>query len=151
MLGELTKEQIARVLSDEVVGRIGCHANGRTYIVPVTYVFDGENVYGQAGPGMKIEIMRANPNVCFEVEQVDNLVNWRTVVGWGTFEELSGEEADEALQMFLRRLIPLITDEHSQPSHPLDAFATHQFGPKGWTGVIYRIRLQELHGRFEKK
>jgi len=34
MLGELTPEQINAVLFNEVVGRIGCSGEGRTYIVP---------------------------------------------------------------------------------------------------------------------
>jgi nitroimidazol reductase NimA-like FMN-containing flavoprotein (pyridoxamine 5'-phosphate oxidase superfamily) len=42
MLGELTPEQINAVLFSEVVGRIGCHSEGRTYVVPITYVFDGD-------------------------------------------------------------------------------------------------------------
>jgi uncharacterized protein len=45
MLGELNAEQINAVLLGEVVGRIGCYGEGRTYFVPVTYVFDGEAVY----------------------------------------------------------------------------------------------------------
>jgi uncharacterized protein len=44
MLGELTPEQINAVLVNEVVGRIGCFGEGRTYIVPIAYVFDGEAV-----------------------------------------------------------------------------------------------------------
>jgi uncharacterized protein len=69
MLGELKPEQINAVLFNEVVGRIGCHGEGRTYIVPITYVFDGDAVYGHSAEGLKIRMMRANPNVCFEVDQ----------------------------------------------------------------------------------
>jgi uncharacterized protein len=65
MLGELTAEQINAVLFNEVVGRIGCHGEGRTYVVPVTYVFDGEAVCAHSAEGLKIRIMRANPDVCF--------------------------------------------------------------------------------------
>jgi hypothetical protein len=37
--------------------------------VPITYVFDGEAVYAHSADGLKIRMMRANPHVCFEVDQ----------------------------------------------------------------------------------
>lgn len=46
MLGELNRAQIDQVLRGELVGRVGCHAGGQTYVVPITYVYDGEYVYG---------------------------------------------------------------------------------------------------------
>ena len=48
MLGELDAEQIEELLRAEVLGRIGCHADGRTYVVPVTFAYDGECVYGHS-------------------------------------------------------------------------------------------------------
>ena len=33
--------------------------------------------------------MRANPFVCFEVEDIDDLANWHSVIAWGVFEELA--------------------------------------------------------------
>ena len=58
MLGELTPEQINAVLFSEVVVRIGCRGEGRTYIVPVIYVVDGEAVYAHSAEGLKIRMMR---------------------------------------------------------------------------------------------
>ena len=91
MLGELTLEQMNEVLFNEVVGRIGCHGEGRTYVVPITYVFDGDAVYGHSADGLKIRMMRANPRVCFQVDQRENLANWRSVVAQGIYEELHGQ------------------------------------------------------------
>ncbi len=59
MLGELNQEQIEQVLRSEVIGRLGCHASGRTYVVPVTYAYDGERIICHSGLGRKIEMMRA--------------------------------------------------------------------------------------------
>lgn len=41
MLGTLTRAQIDGLLQQSTVGRIGVHADGKTYVVPVTYVYDG--------------------------------------------------------------------------------------------------------------
>lgn len=37
MLKNLSKEQIEIVISENIVGRLGCHADGKTYAVPVSY------------------------------------------------------------------------------------------------------------------
>lgn len=150
MLGELTPEQINAVLFNEVVGRIGCHGEGRTYIVPIIYVFDGEAVYGHSAEGLKIRMMRANPDVCFQVDQRENLANWRSVVAWGVYEELQGKEALDALQILVARLMPLVTSETLRlPDAPSLAAAKHVIdAPKT---IIYRIRLTERTGRFEKR
>jgi nitroimidazol reductase NimA-like FMN-containing flavoprotein (pyridoxamine 5'-phosphate oxidase superfamily) len=58
MLGELSKEQIEKLLKELPVGRIGCHSDGITYIVPVNYVYDGTNLYAHSAKGMKIDMMR---------------------------------------------------------------------------------------------
>ena len=150
MLGELTPEQINAVLFNEVVGRIGCSGDGRTYIVPITYVFDGEAVYGHSADGLKIKMMRANPNVCFQVDQRENLANWRSVVAWGVYEELQGKEALDALQILVARLMPLVTSETLRlPDGPsLPAARPVIDAPKT---IMYRIRLVERTGRFEKR
>lgn len=150
MLGELTPEQINAVLFSEVVGRIGCHREGRTYVVPVTYVFDGDAVYAHSAEGLKIRLMRANPHVCFQVDQRENLANWRSVVAWGVYEELQGKAALDALQILVARLIPLVTSETLRlPDGPsLTAAKPVIDAPKS---IIYRIRLTERTGRFEKR
>src|SRR5207249_11652316 len=87
-IGELDSNQIDHLLQTEVVGRLGCHADGKTYIVPITYVYDGGYVYGHTIEGTKTRMMRANPEVCFEVDHIDDLTNWQSVIAWGSFEEL---------------------------------------------------------------
>jgi nitroimidazol reductase NimA-like FMN-containing flavoprotein (pyridoxamine 5'-phosphate oxidase superfamily) len=73
MLGELTKDQSEQVLWSEVLGRIGCYTDGRVYVVPVTYAFDGAYIYAHSKEGLKIQMMRKNPMVCFQVDQMENM------------------------------------------------------------------------------
>ncbi len=145
MLGELSEEQIDHLLRTERLGRIGCHADGVTYIVPVSYVFDGTSIYGLSAEGMKFRMMRENPHVCFEVEQVERWYNWRSVIAWGTFEELHGPEAERGHQLLRSRLTPLVEFESrtSRGAHPpAPGVDAAQF-------VVYRIRLESRTGRYE--
>jgi len=103
MLGVLSDERIDQALRSEVVGRIGCHDAGRPYVVPITYAYDGIAIYGHSTEGRKLHMIRANPYVCFEVEQVDDLANRRSVIAWGEFEQLIGDEEQRALQLLVNR------------------------------------------------
>ncbi|MDC1504172.1 pyridoxamine 5'-phosphate oxidase family protein [Winogradskyella sp.] len=86
MLGNLNSRQIEHVLQSLIIGRIGCHADNKTYVVPVTYAYDGTYVYGHTKEGLKIEMMRKNPSVCFEVDVMENMSNWRSVIAWGNLK-----------------------------------------------------------------
>ena len=73
MLGQLTEKQVEEMLSEQITGRLGCHHRGETYIVPVNYVYKNEFVYAHSGPGKKVDMMRKNPKVCFEVEEIESI------------------------------------------------------------------------------
>lgn len=143
MLGELKQDQIDRILHAQSIGRIGCHIEGKTYIVPVTYVYDNGNVYGHSTDGMKLHMMRVNPEICFQVDQIKNLADWQSVVAWGTFEELHGEESAEAMRLLTQRLTMLIASGRSL--HELQS----QSSVSSQNIIVYRIHLTEKTGRFE--
>ena len=149
MLGELNEMQINNLLSSQVVGRIACTDGKTPYIVPVTFVFDGQNIYGQTRKGMKLNILRKNPEVCFEVDAMTDLANWQSVLVTGKFEELAGDEADYKRDYLFTRVMPMMTSscvhchEHSVTSEIDDH---NRCKP-----VMYRINIREKTGRFERK
>ena len=95
MIGTLTKDQNELVLRSGLIGRIGCQADKKIYIVPVTYVLNENYVYAHSWEGQKIEIMRKNPEVCFEVDSIESMTNWRCVIVHGKFEEIKSAAAQE--------------------------------------------------------
>src|SRR4051794_27195849 len=110
MLGSLQHREIEEVLTSQLVGRIGCHSNGETYVVPISYAYDGNYIYCHTEEGKKITIMRQNPRICFQVEEMKNMANWKTVIVQGEFEELKGrQERNAAMQTLLSRYLPVIS------------------------------------------
>lgn len=148
MMGTLNAEQMTRLLGSEMIGRIGCHAQHRTYVVPVTYVYADGVIYGHTAEGLKVRMMRENPDVCFEVDHLDSLSNWQSVICQGRFEELQGEAATAAMQRLLDRLMPVMVSESSHP-HGRGAGAGHSAASSS-AAVVYAIRVSEMTGRYEK-
>ena len=142
MLGTLTRKQIDQVLREGTIGRIGVCADGRTYVVPITYVYDGDSVYGHSAVGLKVRMMRKSPDVCFAVDDIMDMANWRSVITRGRYEELTGDLAVAAAKLIAARLGRLTTSATAGPSGRTPRGAKAQ--------VSYRIRLQERSGRFEK-
>jgi nitroimidazol reductase NimA-like FMN-containing flavoprotein (pyridoxamine 5'-phosphate oxidase superfamily) len=144
MIETLDTTAVEELLREQVVGRIGMHASGRTYVVPITYVYDGAAVYAHSSDGKKLEMMRANPHVCFEVDDVRDLGDWRSVIAWGKFEELHGDDAARALGL----LVSGVQDLHPRGKAPDGPGGEN--GASFWDVVVYRIRLTEKHGRVEQ-
>src|SRR4029079_7321672 len=97
-MNELSRDEIDALLRDQVVGRIGCHADGETYVVPVISAWDGEAVCVAPVEGRKTQTMRANPKVCFEVDEYSGPGVWRSAILQGDYEELAGEDGAHALE-----------------------------------------------------
>jgi nitroimidazol reductase NimA-like FMN-containing flavoprotein (pyridoxamine 5'-phosphate oxidase superfamily) len=143
MLGTLTRRQIEEVLRAGTIGRLGMSADGKAYVVPITYVYDGDSVYGHTTVGQKVRMMRKNPEVCFETDDIKDMANWRSVIAQGRYEELSGDVAVAAAKLIAARLGPLTTSATAGPA----GSAAH----RNRTQVSYRIRLVERSGRFERQ
>ncbi|HEY2935502.1 MAG TPA: pyridoxamine 5'-phosphate oxidase family protein [Gaiellaceae bacterium] len=99
---ELLREEIDALLREQVVGRIGCHADGLTYLVPVIYAYDGDCLYAHTVVGQKVAMMRANAAVCFEVDEYE-AGSWRSAIVQGRYEELEGSESERALALLAAR------------------------------------------------
>jgi nitroimidazol reductase NimA-like FMN-containing flavoprotein (pyridoxamine 5'-phosphate oxidase superfamily) len=147
MFGKLSESEIETVLHQQVVGRIGCHHNGTSYVVPTSYAYDGKSIYGISQEGMKLNMMRHNKKICFEVDAMVHMASWKSVICQGEFEELS-IPADRlyGLQLLHNRILPLASSDTTKLS------AEWPFAPSDINtikGIVFRIRLTEKSGRFE--
>lgn len=149
MLGDLTFSQIENLLYAQRIGRLGCHSDGITYVVPITYAYDGTYIYGHTKEGMKIDMMRKNPKVCLEVDDMENMSNWRSVIAWGEFEELiKPEDREKAMNILWDRIMPFMTGETTVQHSMTDA---HGKVIEAMQGVVYRVKLSKKTGRYEKR
>jgi uncharacterized protein len=130
----LPPEGIEALLRTAIVGRIACcghgaAGDGRPYLVPLAYGYDGDAVYAHSDPGRKLDLMRAEPRVTFEVDEAEAPDRWRSVIAEGTFEEIDDpRQRDAALEVIYR------------------AAGTPELGSQT---IVFRIRLTSRSGRYE--
>jgi uncharacterized protein len=150
MIGKLSEEQIEEVLTANVLGRIGCNDGSKTYVVPINYVYDGKFIISHSVEGMKIKMMRKNPQVCFEVDVMNSFTNWKSVIAWGEYQELTDErERYQAMKLFVDRMMRMkISETASLPE--LTEQRVHPRSPGNIKPVIYRIVITEKTGRYEE-
>ncbi len=148
MTGSLSAEEIEAVLSKQSLGRIGCHADETTYVVPINYLYEDGFLYCYTQEGLKISLMRKNPAICFQTDDMENFANWKSVIAWGNFEELQDNNMrKEALAKMANQALPLVNSERVQQSADWP-FTNHD--KEEVTGIVFRIRLTKKTGRFEK-
>jgi len=147
MFGTLDHNQIEQLLHHQLIGRIGCHDNDQTYVVPISYAYDGVYIYGHTEIGKKVHMMRHNPKVCFQVDEMENMANWKSVIAWGEYEELTDTtKRNQAIEKLLDRILPHISSKTVQLS-PHWPFAPTDLS--NIKGIVFRIRIHERTGRFE--
>jgi len=62
--------EIAKIMNNAQVGRLGLSMNEQPYVVPVNFAFDHGRIYFHcADTGMKLDFLRNNARVCFEVDE----------------------------------------------------------------------------------
>ena len=136
MITRMSEDEARSLLRAGRLGRLGCVADGYPYVVPVNYVFDGESVISHSLPGRKIDAMRAFPRVCLQVDEVRDQTRWKSVLAFGTFEEIEKRDDRERAMNLLLSLFP-----HLTPVESLIAVDAGAPAP-----VVYRVRVERITG-----
>ena len=148
MLGVLNDNQINNLLSSNVVGRLACTDGDKPYIIPITYTYDGEYIYGQTDMGKKLKILKRNHHVCFEVDQMNDLQNWQSVIIYGEFEELKKKDIETGREILFSSIFCMETG-NSVHAHEHEVTATLE-EEEQVKCVMFRIKIKTITGRFQK-
>jgi len=135
---KLDREEMEQLLARNNVGRIAFSLHDRVDIEPINYVFDAGWIYGRTSHGTKLSTIAHHRWVAFEVDEVQGIFQWSSVVVKGAFYLI---EADTSMQQdpafnrgveLLRALIPqtLTADD-----------------PTPFRNSVFRIHLDEVTGR----
>ena len=126
------------MLARHNVGRIAYTFRDRVDVEPIGFVYaDGALVFRTA-PGSKIETLEHHPWVALEIDEVEGVFDWRSVVVHGTTYVLreTGNEAELraylAAVTALRRLVPATFDDAD---------------PVPFRSIVVKLHIDHITGR----
>ena len=138
-IDDLSDDEITALLESVGYGHLACCNNDKPYVVPVHYAYHDGAVLIYTTEGKKFEILKDNPNVCLQVEDVTDERHWSSVIVDGTAAQLTiGPEREEALRKILERsptLIPAVSVRW------MDSWVRENIE------VIYRVTIKATSGR----
>jgi len=127
-------------LSAAKIGRLGCVDNGEPYIVPINYVFEDGSIYSHSLPGRKIDVLRAHPRACLQVDEIEDDFNWRSALAYGKFEEIRVPSDRRSILSKLLARFPLLT--------PVESVMAQDAGAPD--SIVFRIRIERVTGVAEE-
>jgi hypothetical protein len=135
---ELDRGRAEAVLARNHVGRLAYCSGTKVGVRPLHYVFRDGWIYGRTTEGEKIDALRSNWWVGFEVDEVDGAFDWRSVIVHGGFYALAPRGAESERQRYERAVDTL------RSALP-DAFTAADPVPE--RTLVFGIAVQELSGR----
>lgn len=132
----LSEAEARNLIARGKIGRLGCVDNGEPYVVPLNYAFEDGSIYSHSLPGRKIDVLRAHPRACLQVDQIDDDFHWRSAIAFGNFEEIDRPRDRRAILSKLLSRFPLLTPVESMIVQ--DAAAPDS--------VVFRIIVDRITG-----
>jgi uncharacterized protein len=136
---DMAPAEMHALLQRESYGHLGCSRDGRPYVVPMQYAYDGKELYFFTTEGMKTQFIDANPKVCLQVEEITDSTHWRSVMVIGEAEQLTNAEE-------LQRAMKLITERNPSLTPAISATQLDTWG-RAVDIALYRIRPDLMDGR----
>lgn len=130
---DLSDTECRELLARNNIGRIAYQIRDHVNIVPLGYVYHDEWLACRTQEGSKVSVLRHSPYVAFEVDEVEGLFDWKSVVVQGSWyeEDLPTEGREETLAA-LRSVAPdVLTPDDPTP----------------FRDVLFRIHIREMTGR----
>lgn len=139
---ELERSSIDEVLARNHVGRIGYARGNHMDIQPVHYVYSDGWIYGRTSAGSKYRALGTTAYrwwpVVFEVDEVEDLFRWRSVIVRGGFYVISPEGSHDEREIWERavQLLRILVPETLAEGDPVPDRT-----------ILFRIAVQEVTGR----
>lgn len=140
---EMPYNECIAVVKRQRLARLACAHADIPYVVPVQYACADDRLYIFTLPGKKLEIMRQNPNVCVQIDQLKSKHSWKSVIIDARYIDLEGDESREekhqAWSLLARRLDWWEPGALKPPSRWTDAVAK--------THIFFALDIVDVSGR----
>ena len=141
VFSELSHDGIEAVLLRNKVGRIAFCFNDRVDIQPIHYIYERGWLYGRTSEGEKISTLKHNRWVAFEVDEVIDVFDWRSIVIHGSFWIMHPRGSSRAEELWTKaaELVGQIVPGALTESDPV-----------AFRQTLFRIAVSDVRGREAK-
>ena len=135
---DLRRDEIEEIISRNKVGRIAFAFHDRVDIQPIHYVYERGWLYGRTSEGEKMATLQHNQWVAFEIDEIKDTFDWRSVVIHGSFWRIHPLGSPHAEEVWAKaaelvdRLVPGALTEQD---------------PVGFRQILFRIAVSDVRGR----
>jgi nitroimidazol reductase NimA-like FMN-containing flavoprotein (pyridoxamine 5'-phosphate oxidase superfamily) len=136
---DMAPAEMHALLERESFGHLGCAHDGRPYVLPMNYAYDGKELYFFTTEGMKTQFIEANPQVCLQVEEITDSTHWRSVMVIGQADQITKSEE-------MQRAMKLITERNPSLTPAISATQLDAWG-RAVDIALYRITPEIIDGR----
>lgn len=137
---EMHDSEVRDLLKRVDYGHLACSRDDQPYVVPIYFVYDGNEIFIYTTAGLKSEVITDNPKICLQVEEMLENGAWRSVVVIGEaqqiFDRAERERAVELVRSFNPMLLPALAIKWSNDWMRKNV------------EVVYKIKILKLTGRF---
>ncbi|AGA68277.1 putative flavin-nucleotide-binding protein [Desulfitobacterium dichloroeliminans LMG P-21439] len=142
----LDSEVLHSVINQATVCRIGLVKEDRPYVIPLSFGFDGSNIYfHSARSGEKVEILKVNNHVCLEFEQDISIIEGEKPCDWSArYLTVVVHGRAELVEEFVDKKYGLgQIAEHYQVSGEQYPFTAEEIRPV----LVYKVTIEEIVGK----
>jgi len=135
---DLPRDEIETIIARNNVGRIAFAFHDRVDIQPIHYVYERGWLYGRTSEGEKMATLQHNQWVAFEIDEINDTFDWRSVVIHGSFwriHPLGSPHAEEVWAKaaeLVSKVVPGALTEHD---------------PVAFRQILFRIAVSDVRGR----
>lgn len=138
------------ILKNDYLGHLSYIYENRPFVVPITYFYDAERnvIICYSAEGHKMNAMRKNKEVAFNIVDVDGLTQWKSVMVHGKFEQLFGSDAKAYLHVFSLGIKSLIAKKELKELSFISEFSSKTVDEN--IPMIFTISVEEISGKMRK-
>ena len=138
---DLSRDEIEAMLLRNRVGRLAFSIHDRVDIQPIHYIYERGWLYGRTSEGNKLSTLKHNQWVAFEVDEITDLFDWRSLVIHGSFWIMHPRGSPRAEELWTKaaelvtKIVPgALTDRD----------------PVAFRQTLFRIAVGDVRGREAK-
>ena len=139
---DMERDESEAMIGRNNVGRIAFAFHDRVDIEPIHYIYERGWLYGRTSEGHKLSTLRHNQWVAFEIDEIKDTFDWRSVVIHGSFWIIHPRGSPRAEELWAKaaNLVGQIVPGALTESDPV-----------AFRHILFRIAISEVRGREAKQ